>query len=204
MALTTGGHAGDAALVERLKRGDEEAFAALLKRYQGKVYRLAMNMTRNAQDAEEATQDVFLAVYRKIGDFDGRAAFSTWLYRIATNAALMKLRARPAGQHLSVEEAGPAFGADGHHARPVADWSEVPEDRLLAAERRRVVQDAIAALPSDYKAVVALREIEGLSNQEVAEVVGATVLAVKSRLHRARLALRERLATYFEAGGSRA
>lgn len=204
MALTTGGHAGDAALVERLKRGEEEAFVALLKRYQGKVYRLAMNITRNAQDAEEAAQDVFLAVYRKIGDFDGRAAFSTWLYRIATNAALMKLRARPGGQHLSIEEAGPAFGADGHHARPVADWSEMPEDRLLAAERRRVVQDAIAALPPDYKAAVALRDIEGLSNQEVAEVLGATVLAVKSRLHRARLALRERLATYFEARGPRA
>jgi RNA polymerase sigma-70 factor (ECF subfamily) len=86
----------------------------------------------------------------------------------------------------------------------VADWSEVPEDRLLAAERRRVVQDAIAALPPDYKAAVVLRDIEGLSNQEVAEVLGATVLAVKSRLHRARLALRERLATYVEAGGPRA
>ena len=195
---------GDAELVSRLKRGDEEALAGLLRRYQGKVYRLAMNMTRNPQDAEEVTQDVFLAVYRKIGDFDGRAAFSTWLYRVASNAALMKLRGRRREPHFSVEEEGPTFAPDGHHARPVADWSELPEDQLLSAERRRVLAQAIEALPPDYRGVVVLRDIEGLSNQEVAEIVGATVLAVKSRLHRARLALRERLAAHFEARGARA
>ncbi len=204
MATHTGAHRGDAALVERLKRGDEEAFAALLRRYQGKVYRLAMNMTRNAQDAEEVTQDVFLAVYRKIGEFDGRAAFSTWLYRVASNAALMKLRGRRSEPHLSVEEEGPTFAPDGHHARPVADWSELPEDQLLSAERRRVLEQAIEALPPDYKAAVVLRDIEGLSNQEAAEILGASVLAVKSRLHRARLALRERLAAYLGAGRARA
>jgi RNA polymerase sigma-70 factor (ECF subfamily) len=163
-----------------------------------------MNMTRSPQDAEEVTQDVFLAVYRKIGEFDGRAAFSTWLYRVASNAALMKLRGRRSEPHLSIEEEGPAFAPDGHFARPVADWSELPEDRLLSAERRRVLEQAIDALPPDYKAVVVLRDVEGLSNPEVAEVLGATVLAVKSRLHRARLALRERLAAYFEAGRARA
>ncbi len=206
MATHTEGPAapGDAELVLRLKRGDGEAFAGLLRRYQGKVYRLAMNMTRNPQDAEEVTQDVFLAVYRKIGDFDGRAAFSTWLYRVASNAALMKLRGRRREPHLSVEEEGPTFTPDGHHARPVADWSELPEDQLLSTERRRVLEQAIEALPPDYKAVVVLRDIEGLSNQEVAAIVGATVLAVKSRLHRARLALRERLAAHFEARGARA
>ncbi|MCI0370977.1 MAG: sigma-70 family RNA polymerase sigma factor [candidate division NC10 bacterium] len=197
-------HPGDAELVERLKRGDEAAFTALLRRHQAKVYRLAMNMTRNPQDAEEVTQDVFLAVYRKIGGFDGRAAFSTWLYRVASNAALMKLRGRRGGPHLSIEEEGPAFTPDGHHARPVADWSELPEDRLLSGERRRVLEQAIETLPPDYRAAVVLRDIEGLSNQEVAEILGATVLAVKSRLHRARLTLRERLATYFEARRARA
>jgi len=194
----------DAELVERLKGGDEEAFSALLRRHQGKVYRLAMNMTRNVQDAEEVTQDVFLAVSRKLGAFDGRAAFSTWLYRVATNAALMKLRGRRPEPHLPIEEAGPTFAADGHFARPVADWSELPDDRLLAAESQRVLGQAIEALPPDYKAVVVLRDIEGLSNQEVAESVGTTVLAVKSRLHRARLALRERLAGHFELRGARA
>jgi len=204
MARHLEAHPGDAELVERLKTGDRDAFGALLRRYQGKVYRLAMNMTRSPQDAEEVTQDVFLAVYRKIGDFDGRAAFSTWLYRVATNAALMKLRGRRSEPHLSIEEEGPAFAPDGHFARPVADWSELPEDRLLSAERRRVLEQAIDALPPDYKAVVVLRDVEGLSNQEVAEILGATVLAVKSRLHRARLALRERLAAYLEAGRARA
>jgi RNA polymerase sigma-70 factor (ECF subfamily) len=197
-------HPGDAELVERLKRGEIEAFGTLLARYQGKVYRLAMNMTRNAQDAEEVTQDVFLTVSRKLGAFDGRAAFSTWLYRVATNAALMKLRGRRSEPHLSLEEEGGLFTPDGHFARPVADWSELPEDRLLAAESRRVLEQAIVALPPDYKAVVVLRDIEGLSNQEVAETVGTTVLAVKSRLHRARLALRERLAAHFELRGARA
>jgi len=204
MARHLEAHPGDAELVERLKTGDRDAFGALLRRYQGKVYRLAMNMTRSPQDAEEVTQDVFLAVYRKIGDFDGRAAFSTWLYRVASNAALMKLRGRRSEPHLSIEEEGPAFAPDGHFARPVADWSELPEDRLLSAERRRVLEQAIDALPPDYKAVVVLRDVEGLSNQEVAEILGATVLAVKSRLHRARLALRERLAAYLEAGRARA
>jgi RNA polymerase sigma-70 factor (ECF subfamily) len=204
MARHLEAHPGDAELVERLKTGDREAFGALLRRHQGKVYRLAMNMTRSPQDAEEVTQDVFLAVYRKIGEFDGRAAFSTWLYRVASNAALMKLRGRRSEPHLSIEEEGPAFAPDGHFARPVADWSELPEDRLLSAERRRVLEQAIDALPPDYKAVVVLRDVEGLSNPEVAEVLGATVLAVKSRLHRARLALRERLAAYFEAGRARA
>jgi RNA polymerase sigma-70 factor (ECF subfamily) len=194
----------DAELVERLKGGDEEAFAALLRRHQGKVYRLAMNLTRNAQDAEEVTQDVFWAVYRKIGNFDGRAAFTTWLYRVTANAALMKLRGRRSEPHLPIEEAGPTFGADGSFARPVADWSDLPEERLVAAESRQVLREAIEALPPDYKAVVVLRDIEGLSNQEVAETVGTTVLAVKSRLHRARLGLRERLATHFERRGARA
>ena len=194
---------GDAELVARLQGGDEAAFAGLLARYQEKVYRLARNLTRNPQDAEEVAQDVFLAVYRKIGSFDGRAAFSTWLYRIASNAALMKLRGRRSEPHQAIEAEGPAFTPDGHHARPIGDWAALPEEQLLAGERRRVVEEAIAALPPDYRAVVVLRDIEGLATQDVAEILGATGLAVKSRLHRARLALRERLAAYFEAGRTR-
>jgi RNA polymerase sigma-70 factor, ECF subfamily len=190
---------GDAELVERVKRGDEAAFEALLERHQEKVYRLAWNFTRHAQDAEEVTQDVFLTVYRKIGNFDGRAAFGTWLYRVATNRALMKLRARRGAHVFQIEEAGPTFRLDGRHARPVADWSALPEDELLSGERRRVLTEAIEALPPDYKAAVVLRDIEGLSTHEAAEVLGVSVAAVKSRLHRARLALRERLAAYFEA-----
>lgn len=190
----------DAELVDRLKNGDEEAFAGLLRKYQGKVSRLAMNMTRNRGDAEEVTQDVFLAVYKKIGGFNGRAAFSTWLYRIASNAALMKLRVRRSEPHLSIEEEGPAFTPDGLHAHPIVDWSDLPDKRLFGAEGRRILKEAISALPMDYRVVVVLRDVEGLSNQEVAEILGATVPLVKSRLHRARLVLRERLASYFEVG----
>jgi RNA polymerase sigma-70 factor (ECF subfamily) len=116
----------------------------------------------------------------------------------------MKLRRRRSEPHLPIEENGAAFAPAGHFARPVADWSEVPEDRLLAAESRRVLKQAIEALPPDYKAVVVLRDIEGLANPEVAEILGATVLAVKSRLHRARLALRARLAAHFQLREARA
>lgn len=195
---------GDVVLVERLKRGDEEAFAGLLGRYEGKVYRLAMNMTRNPQDAEEVMQDVFLAVARKIGDFDGRAAFSAWLYRVTANAAVIKLRRQRSEPHLPIEDAGPDFAADGSFTRPVADWSDLPENQLLAAESRQTLTQAIEALPPDHKAVVVLRDIEGLTNPEAAEVLGITVPAFKSRLHRARLALRERMAAHFERTGVRA
>jgi RNA polymerase sigma-70 factor (ECF subfamily) len=190
----------DAVLVDRVRAGDEEAFGGLLQRYQGKVYRLAMHLTRNPQDAEEVTQDVFLAVYRKLRDFEDRASFRTWLYRIASNAALMKLRRRRPVVPLAGGMEGPAFREDGQFAQAVADWSAYPEAELLAAERRSVLEQAIVTLSPDDQAVVVLRDIEGLSNQEVAEILGTTLLAVKSRLHRARLALRERLAAYFGAG----
>ncbi len=190
----------EADLIARLQAGEEEAFEALLTRYQGPIYRLARRLTRNREDAEEAVQDTFLSVYRKIGDFDGRAAIGTWLYRIATNAALMVLRRRRPEPHLSIEEELPRFAEDGMHAGVVTDWSDLPHDRLLAAELREVLREAINALPQDYRAIVVLRDIEGLSNQEAADVLGTTVFAIKSRLHRARLVLRERLAGYLESG----
>ncbi len=185
----------DQELVERLKTGEEAAFEALLARYQGKVYRLAMSFTRNPEDAEEVLQDVFLTVYRKIGSFDGRSAFGTWLYRIAVNAALMKLRGRGPIQE-SLEEYLPQFTEDGRHTRMVVDWTPGPEEQLLRQERTLVVREAIEALPPDYKAVLVLRDLEGLSNGEVAEIMDTSVLAVKARLHRARLVLRGKLERY--------
>ncbi len=185
----------DQELVERLKTGEEAAFEALLARYQVKVYRLAMSFTRNPEDAEEVLQDVFLTVYRKIGSFDGRSAFGTWLYRIAVNAALMKLRGRGPIQE-SLEEYLPQFTEDGRHTRMVVDWTPGPEEQLLRQERTLVVREAIEALPPDYKAVLVLRDLEGLSNGEVAEIMDTSVLAVKARLHRARLVLRGKLERY--------
>jgi len=192
---TSSDRLSDAELVERLKAGDGAAFEVLVERYQAKVYRLAKALTRNPEDAKEVVQDVFLSVYRKIKGFDRRAAFSTWLYRIATNAALMKLRRRKP-EAKSLEELLPKFTENGHHGRPVTDWTQSPEELLLRQEIREIVREAIERLPADYRAVLVLRDIEGLSNQEAAEVLRLSVLAVKGRLHRARLVLREKLARY--------
>ncbi|MCZ7625341.1 MAG: sigma-70 family RNA polymerase sigma factor [Candidatus Methylomirabilis sp.] len=150
----------DQDLVERIKGGDEAAFDALLGRYQERVYRLAMSMTRNREDAEEVLQDVFLAVYRKIESFESRSAFRTWLYRITVNAALMKLRSRGPIQE-SIEAYLPQFTKDGRHAQMVHDFTHGPEDRLLRNERERLLWEAIDALPPDYKVVLVLRDFEG-------------------------------------------
>jgi len=192
----------DQELVEQIKAGEKASLEALLGRYQDKVYRLALSFTKNPADAEEVLQDVFLTVYRKITSFEGRSAFSTWLYRITVNTALMKLRGRGPAQE-SIDEYLPQFTKDGRHARMVVDFTDGPEKLLLRKEREQVLREAIEALPPDYKVVLVLRDLEGLSNEEVAEVVGASVLAVKARLHRARLALRGRLERYATASGVR-
>lgn len=192
----------DQELVEQIQTGEEAPFEVLLGRYQDRAYRLALSLTKNPADAEEVLQDVFLTVYRKIASFERRSAFGTWLYRITVNAALMKLRGRGPVQE-SIDEYLPRFTKDGRHARMVVDFSQGPEKLLLQKEREQVLREAIEALPPDYKVVLILRDLEGLSNEEVAEVVGASVLAVKARLHRARLALRGRLDRYVTASGVR-
>jgi RNA polymerase sigma-70 factor (ECF subfamily) len=178
-------------LVELVRAGEEAAFEALLKRYQDKIYRLALSVTKSREDAEEVLQDVFLSVYRKIASFDGRSALSTWLYRICINRALMKLRGR-APAHESIDQYLPQF-AGGRHVQMIADWTEGAEDGLLRKERAQIVRQAIETLPPEYRVVLVLRDLEGLSNLEVAEVLETSVPAVKARLHRARLALRGRL-----------
>lgn len=175
--------------------GEMAAFDALVDRYHQKVYRLALRFCRNPQDAEEVTQDVFLSAFRKGDTFDGRSAFGTWLYRIAANAALMKLRGHATEARLR-EEFLPEFDADGRHLRPISAWSRTPEEIVLAQEGRQLIRRAIDELPPDYRAVVLLHDLEGLPNQEVAEILGTTTAAVKARSHRARLVLRGALARY--------
>lgn len=192
----------DQDLVEQIKAGTEASFEVLLKRYRDRVYRLVISFTKNPADAEEVLQDVFLAVYRKIGSFEQRSTFSTWLYRIAVNTALMKLRSRGPVQE-SIDEYLPQFTKDGRHAHMVVDFTQGPEKQLLRKEREQVLREAIDALPPDYKVVLVLKDLEGLSNEEVAEVVGASVLAVKARLHRARLVLRGKLERYVTVSGAR-
>lgn len=189
----------DKELVHRLKEsGDLAAFEELVNRYEAKVYHLALRLTGNREDAEEVLQDTFLQVYEKIRTFREEAAFSSWLYRVTANFAYMKLRRRRSRPQVSFEDVMPYFEG-GHLAEQITDWSGRPDDEAVRAEAQRIILEAIDELPPKNRTVFVLREMEGLSNAEVAEVLGITVPAVKSRLHWARLFLRKRLAQYFGA-----
>ena|SRR5690242_3403654 len=168
-----------------------------MTRYSGRVYRLAYGITRNTADAEEVVQDVFVQIIHKGGGFEGRAALSSWIYRITTNLSLNKRRGKRRELETSLDELLPTYLPDGHRAGErafvLADWSATPERELLSGESRRILEAAIDRLPEHYRAVLVLKDVEELSGEEVAEIVGDTVAAVKTRLHRARMALRELL-----------
>jgi RNA polymerase sigma-70 factor, ECF subfamily len=191
----SGAAVNDTALVERLRARDAGALEILMERHGSRLYRVAFGITRNHAEAEEVVQDVFLTLFRKVDGFDGRAALGTWLYRVATNAALIKRRGKRAELETSLEECLPTFRADGHRegdrAWVVADWSQSPESELLTGEARKILDEALDRLPEHYRALLVLRDVEELSNEEVAEALGESVSTVKSRLHRARMALRE-------------
>ena len=184
-------------LVDRLRARDASALEPLMDRHAGRLYRLAYGITRNDADAAEVVQDVFLTLFRKIDGFEGRAALGSWLYRVTANAALIKRRGKRAELEVSLEEQLPNYLADGHRQGDrsflLADWSETPEEVLLTGEARKTLELALDRLPDHYRAVVVLREVEGLDNEEVACILGESVSTVKSRLHRARMALREEL-----------
>jgi len=185
----------DLPLVELVKTGDHAAFNELVKRYEGKVYQLALRLTGNEMDAYDVIQDVFLSVFQKIHTFRGHAAFSSWLYRITANAAFAKLNQRKRQAAVSLDDVLPvieeASVADGS-----SEWAQKPDLALFNKETREALESAIQALPDDFKTVVVLRDIQNLSNQEVADVLNLSIPAVKSRLHRARLALRRKLGDY--------
>jgi RNA polymerase sigma-70 factor (ECF subfamily) len=189
--------ASETVLIERLRDGDGSALEALMERYASRVYRVARGITRTDADAEEVVQDVFLKLARKIDSFEGRAALGTWIYRVAANAALLKRRGKRAQLEVSLEEHLPTFKEDGHRegdrAYLLADWSRTPEAELLDGEARAILSRAIDELPGPYRAVLVLRDVEELTNEEAARILGESVASVKSRLHRARMALRERL-----------
>ncbi len=187
----------DLSLVTRLRSGDTAALETLMERYASRVYRLAHGITRNEADAEEVVQDVFLTLFRKIHTFEDRAALGSWIYRVTANAALIKRRGRHPEREVPFDSGLPTFLPDGHRAGDrdflLADWSQTPENESLSQETRTILSRAIDALPDQYRTVLVLRDVEGLSNEEVAEVVGDSLAAVKSRLHRARMVLREEL-----------
>jgi RNA polymerase sigma-70 factor, ECF subfamily len=185
-------------LVQRLQAGDAETFDALFRQYFQKVFRQATHLLGNAAEAEEVVQEVFLAIYEKAHTFRGEAAFTTWLYRLTTNAAFSRLRRRKRSHEVAIEDYLPQFQPDGHHlVRPVVDWSTNLEERLADAQLQQLLRQAIELLQPLDKAVLVLSDFEDLSNKEIGEALGLTVLAVKARLHRARLFLRGQLAVAF-------
>lgn len=184
-------------LVRRLRNGDASALEELMERYAASLYRIVYAVTRNSEDAEEVVQDVFLSAFRKLHTFEGRAKLSTWLYRIAINTALNKRRGKRADVEVPLEDCLPTYQADGHRdgarAFVLADWSQNPEAELLSLEARAALDRAIDGLPPRYRIILVLRDVEGLSNEETSALLAEPVSAVKSCLHRARMALREQL-----------
>jgi len=190
--------ADDTTLVSQLKAGRESAFEEVLRRYEKKVYSLVRGLTRNDSDAQDALQETFLSVYRKIGTFKEASSLSTWIYRIAVNAALMTIRRRKRHDRtVSIDEHLPEFDGAGHRVMALPDWSPDAAAILLNKELSQYLRESIQALEPGYRTVFILRDQEGLSNEEVAAILKLSVPAVKSRLHRARLFLRERIKEYW-------
>ena len=190
----------DRELIRRLQAGDQIAVHELADRYGSRIYQLALRHLRNREDAEEVTQDVLLKVYRKINAFRGDAALSSWIYRITFNTAMSRLRtgraARAADEERNRMQASDE--ADGRPATPrqSADWSRMPDEELLRTQLRHAVAIAISELPEIYRVPVVLRDIEGLSTEEASSRLHLKDQTLKSRLHRGRLMLRERLQAF--------
>ncbi|HEX2327560.1 MAG TPA: sigma-70 family RNA polymerase sigma factor [Candidatus Angelobacter sp.] len=185
------------ALVQAAKRGDLEAFSQLVNRYDRNVFRIAQHITHNEEDAQDVVQDAFLKAYQNLEQFQGNSKFYTWLVRIAVNEALMKLRKRRTDRTVSLDE--DVETEDGAMPREVADWSPNPEQLYGQSELGDILKKTVQGLPPGFRTVFVLRDVEGLSTEETAEMLGLSVPAVKSRLLRARLQLRERLARYFKS-----
>ena len=185
----------DTQLIERLKAGDQAALEAIFNLYAKKLYSVAQRILGEAADTEEVIQDVFWTVYRKAKSFKGDAQFSTWLYRLTVNAALGRVRRSKKKKEVEYEEFLPKFQKDGHHlVRPVVDWSDTLDEKYARHEIHALLGRALDQLKPVDRSVVVLSDLEGLSDKETAAALGLTVPAVKTRLHRARLFLRGRLA----------
>jgi RNA polymerase sigma-70 factor (ECF subfamily) len=185
----------EARIIERLKEGDQDALEAIFNLYSGKLYNVAHRILSEAADAEEVIQDVFWTVYRKAKFFQGNSQFSTWLYRLTVNAAHGKIRRSKRNKEVEYEEFLPKFQDDGHHrVRPVVDWSDTLDEKYARRELQELLGQALSQLKPLDKAVIVLSDLEGLSDSEIAASVRLTVSAVKTRLHRARLFLRGKLA----------
>ena len=185
------------ALLERLRAGEEAAFVELMKLAGGRMLAVARRFLRKDQDAEDAVQDAFLQAFRNLDGFEGNAKLTTWLHRITVNASLMKLRKQKRTHEVAMEDLLPRYSDDGHRDRLVPEWTETGADVASVAETRATVRAAIDRLPDGYRNVLLLRDIEQLDTAETAELMGLSINATKTRLHRARQALRELLEPHF-------
>jgi RNA polymerase sigma-70 factor, ECF subfamily len=189
---------GDMALVHACKRGDAAAFEQLVKRYDGKLFSIAQHVTRNREDAQDAVQEAFLKVFRKLAQFRENSQFSTWLFRITINESLMKLRKQRSAREVSIDE--DFQSEEDMSPLNVADWGPDPEELYRGSELRNILRRTLQELQPGLRVVFVLRDIEGFSTEQTAEVLELTSVAVKARLWRARLQLRERLSKYFGVG----
>lgn len=186
----------DVALIERVRGGDVSAYDELVRKYERQVFRIAQRITQNREDAEDVTQDTFVKGFEKLDQFQGNSKFYTWLVRIAVNESLMRLRKRRTGKMVSIDE--DVVTDEGSVPRDLADWAPDPEQNYSQAELHRILEKTIKGLPPGFRVVFELRDVQGLSTEETAEALGLSIPAVKSRLLRARLQLRERLTRYFK------
>jgi RNA polymerase sigma-70 factor, ECF subfamily len=192
--------------VARLRAGDEEASAALVRKYGGRLLAVARRFLRCEEDSADAVQEAFLAAFRYLDQFEGNSSLGTWLHRIVVNACLTKLRAQSRSRAVPIDDLLPTFDETGHHSQPVRPWGEEPLSHLTREETRIQVRACIDRVPEPYRTVLLLRDIEELNTDQTAEQLGITAGAVKTRLHRARQALRTLLEPLFrpeEAGRQR-
>jgi RNA polymerase sigma-70 factor (ECF subfamily) len=187
------------ALVARARAGDTDAFTVLVERYERKIFRLAKHITQNDEDAEDVLQEAFMKAYSNLDSFQGQSKFYTWLVRIAVNEALMKLRKRKSDRTVSLDE--PHETEEDTVTREIAVWEDDPEKKYSRDEMREILDKAVDSLKPGFRTVFVLRDIEELSTEETADALGISVPAVKSRLLRARLQLREKLTRVFKRKG---
>jgi RNA polymerase sigma-70 factor, ECF subfamily len=186
----------DLDLVAKVRAGDDAAYDKLVRKYERQVFRIAQHITQNREDAEDVMQDAFVKAFEKLDQFQGNSKFYTWLVRIAVNESLMRLRKRRTGKMVSMDE--DVQTEEGSVPRDFADWAPNPEDNYSQAELAEILRKTIQGLPPGFRVVFVLRDVDGLSTEETAETLGLSIPAVKSRLLRARLQLRERLSRYFK------
>jgi RNA polymerase sigma-70 factor, ECF subfamily len=185
----------DKELIKKFQEGDQQSFEELISRYSTKAFSLATRLTRSQEDAEEVLQDVFVTVFRKIDGFEGKSSFSSWLYRVTVNSALMKLRKRRQDQSVPMED---VLLQVVNKASTQSTYFTEGEAGRTRAEVSQALEEAILSLPDEYRPVFVLRDIDGLSSKEVSKILNLSVPAVKSRLHRSRLMLRKKLVCFYQ------